>query len=281
MPTLWKRKLDFKKGHGAYGVRARFQIQKLPDSKTPAFHCPLPLSSWYPKRTRRDPYPCGTSLPYVTCLSALVQLPKKPLFPGMGQAAKLGHTPHPPSRYTPTDSLGLRGHRRNPRDPQPFGTFLDFLVEGQVLDSLQTVVEEATERMTATKTEAGVPLVEVQDPIEVPRGGRRAHARPSLSTVHRHRARPSLCTGQPNNYPSSSSSMSDSHSSFTAGCRGSHSWDSDLGAHGMGSLPPMRDRLLLEKNLKRLLKLENRGVRSSAMAQGGRDGPWSRAQGQG
>ncbi|XP_058994784.1 coiled-coil domain-containing protein 116 [Mustela lutreola] len=189
----------------------------------------------------------------------VARLPKKPLFPGMGQAAKLGHTPHPPSRYTPTDSLGLRGHRRNPRDPQPFGTFLDFLVEGQVLDSLQTVVEEATERMTATKTEAGVPLVEVQDPIEVPRGGRRARARPSLSTVHRHRARPSLCTGQPNNYPSSSSSMSDSHSSFTAGCRGSHSWDSDLGARGMGSLPPMRDRLLLEKNLKRLLKLENRG----------------------
>ncbi|XP_032166990.1 coiled-coil domain-containing protein 116 isoform X2 [Mustela erminea] len=189
----------------------------------------------------------------------VARLPKKPLFPGMGQAAKLGHTPHPPSRYTPTDSLGLRGHRRNPRDPQPFGSFLDFLVEGQVLDSLQTVVEEATERMTATKTEAGVPLVEVQDPIEVPRGGRRARARPSLSTVHRHRARPSLCTGQPNNYPSSSSSMSDSHSSFTAGCRGSHSWDSDLGARGMGSLPPMRDRLLLEKNLKRLLKLENRG----------------------
>ncbi|XP_059265903.1 coiled-coil domain-containing protein 116 [Mustela nigripes] len=194
-----------------------------------------------------------------TTYVARVSLPKKPLFPGMGQAAKLGHTPHPPSRYTPTDSLGLRGHRRNPRDPQPFGTFLDFLVEGQVLDSLQTVVEVATERMTATKTEAGVPLVEVQDPIEVPRGGRRARARPSLSTVHRHRARPSLCTGQPNNYPSSSSSMSDSHSSFTAGCRGSHSWDSDLGARGMGSLPPMRDRLLLEKNLKRLLKLENRG----------------------
>ncbi|XP_047554560.1 coiled-coil domain-containing protein 116 isoform X5 [Lutra lutra] len=189
----------------------------------------------------------------------VARLPKKPLFPGMGQAAKLGHTPHPPSRYTPTDSLGLRGHRRNPRDPRPFGTFLDFLVEGQVLDSLQTVVEEATERMTAMKTEAGVPLVEVQDPIEVPRGGRRARARPSLSTVHRHRARPSLCTGQPNNYPSSSSSMSDSHSCFTAGCRGSHSWDSDLGARGMGSLPPMRDRLLLEKNLKRLLKLENRG----------------------
>ncbi|KAF3813736.1 hypothetical protein GH733_018268 [Mirounga leonina] len=185
--------------------------------------------------------------------------PKKPLFPEMGQASKLGHMPHPPSRYTPTDSLRLRGHRRNPRDPRPFGSFLDFLVEGQVLDSLQTVVEEATERMTTMKTEAGVPLVEVQDPIEVPRGGRRVRARPSLSTAHRHRARPSLCTGWPNNYPSSSSSTSDSHSSFTAGWLGSHGQDSDLGTRGKGSLPSMRDRLLLEKNLKRLLKLENRG----------------------
>ncbi|EFB28386.1 hypothetical protein PANDA_015974, partial [Ailuropoda melanoleuca] len=191
--------------------------------------------------------------------SAPVQLPKKPLFPEMGQASKSGHMPHPPSRYTPTDSLGLRGHRRNPRDPRPFGTFLDFLVESQVLDSLQTVVEEATERMTTMKTEAGVPLVEVQDPIEVPRGGQRVRARPSLSTVHQHRARPSLCTGCPNNYPSSSSPMSDSHSSFTAGWLGSPSRHSDLGTQGMGSLPPMRDRLLLEKNLKRLLKLENRG----------------------
>nr|XP_035932338.1 coiled-coil domain-containing protein 116 [Halichoerus grypus]XP_035932341.1 coiled-coil domain-containing protein 116 [Halichoerus grypus] len=185
--------------------------------------------------------------------------PKKPLFPEMGQASKLGHMPHPPSRYTPTDSLRLRGHRRNPRDPRPFGSFLDFLVEGQVLDSLQTVVEEATERMTTMKTEAGVPLVEVQDPIEVPRAGRRVRARPSLSTVHRHRARPSLCTGWPNNYPSSCSSTSDSHSSFTAGRLGSHGQDSDLGTRGKGSLPAMRDRLLLEKNLKRLLKLENRG----------------------
>ncbi|XP_077602007.1 coiled-coil domain-containing protein 116 isoform X3 [Crocuta crocuta] len=42
----------------------------------------------------------------------------------------------------------------------------------RVLDSLQTVVEEATERMITMKTEAGVPLVEVQDPIEVPRGRR-------------------------------------------------------------------------------------------------------------
>ncbi|KAF0872976.1 CC116 protein, partial [Crocuta crocuta] len=185
--------------------------------------------------------------------------PKKPLFPEMGQVSKLGHMPHPPSRYTPTDSSGLRGHRRNPRDPRPFRSFLDFLVEGQVLDSLQTVVEEATERMITMKTEAGVPLVEVQDPIEVPRGRRQVRARPSLSTVHRHRVRPSLCTGQPNNYPSCSSSMSESHSSLTAGWLGSHSQDSDLGARGMGSLPPMRDKLLLEKNLKRLLKLENRG----------------------
>ncbi|XP_004400615.1 PREDICTED: coiled-coil domain-containing protein 116 [Odobenus rosmarus divergens] len=190
---------------------------------------------------------------------ARVSPPKKPLFPEMGQASKLGHMPHPPSRYIPTDSLRLQGHRRNPRDARPFGSFLDFLVECQVLDSLQTVVEEATERVTTMKTAAGVPLVEVQDPIEVPRGGRRVRARPSLSTLHRHRARPSLCTGWPNNYPSSSSSTSDSHSSFTAGWLGSHSQDSDLGTHGKGSLPPMKDRLLLEKNLKRLLKLENRG----------------------
>ena len=47
-----------------------------------------------------------------------------------------------------------------------------------MLESLQTVVEEATERMATVKTEAGVPLVEVQDPVEVPRGGRRARARP-------------------------------------------------------------------------------------------------------
>ncbi|XP_006938793.1 coiled-coil domain-containing protein 116 isoform X1 [Felis catus] len=185
--------------------------------------------------------------------------PKKPLFLEMGQVSKLGHMPHPPSRYTLTDSAGLRGHQQNPRDPRPFGSFLDFLVKGQVLDSLQTVVEEATERMTTMKTEAGVPLVEVQDPIEVPRGRRRVRAQPSLSTMHRHHVRPSLCTGCPNNYPSCSSSMSDSHSSLTAGWLGSHSQDSDLGTRGMGSLPPMRDKLLLEKNLKRLLKLKNRG----------------------
>uniref|UniRef100_A0A8C8XIE7 Coiled-coil domain containing 116 n=1 Tax=Panthera leo TaxID=9689 RepID=A0A8C8XIE7_PANLE len=189
----------------------------------------------------------------------VARLPKKPLFLEMGQVSKLGHMPHPPSRYTLTDSSGLRGHQQNPRDPRPFGNFLDFLVKGQVLDSLQTVVEEATERMTTMKTEAGVPLVEVQDPIEIPRGRRRVRAQPSLSTMHWHRVRPSLCTGCPNNYPSCSSSMSDSHNSLTAGWLGSHSQDSDLGIHGMGSLPPMRDKLLLEKNLKRLLKLENRG----------------------
>lgn len=208
-----------------------------------------------------------------------MQPPKKPLFLEMGQVSKLGHMPHPPSRYTLTDSAGLRGHQQNPRDPRPFGSFLDFLVKGQVLDSLQTVVEEATERMTTMKTEAGVPLVEVQDPIEVPRGRRRVRAQPSLSTMHRHHVRPSLCTGCPNNYPSCSSSMSDSHSSLTAGWLGSHSQDSDLGTRGMGSLPPMRDKLLLEKNLKRLLKLKNRGVRSRAMAQGRQDGPQSRTQG--
>ncbi|XP_058388283.1 LOW QUALITY PROTEIN: coiled-coil domain-containing protein 116 [Diceros bicornis minor] len=194
-----------------------------------------------------------------TAAVARVQPPKKPLFPEMGQASKLCHMPHPPSTYGPSGSSGLRGHRRNPRDARPFGSFLDFLVEGQVLDSLQTVVEEATERMATVKTEAGVPLVEVQDPIEVPRGGRRVRARPSLSTVHRHRAQPSLCTGCPNNYPSCSSSMSNSHSSFTPGWLGSHGRDSELGARGLGPLPPMRDKLLLEKNLKRLLRLESRG----------------------
>jgi hypothetical protein len=32
----------------------------------------------------------------------------------------------------------------------------------------------------------------------------------------------------------------------------------------------MRDKLLLEKNLKRLLRLENKGVRSGAMAKASR-----------
>ncbi|XP_004063146.1 coiled-coil domain-containing protein 116 isoform X2 [Gorilla gorilla gorilla] len=186
--------------------------------------------------------------------SARVQLPKKPLIPEMRPACKPGRVPHPPSTC---GSSALQGQRRNKRHPQPFGHFLDFLTESQVLDSLETVVEKATERMAAMKTEAGVPLVEVQDPVEVPSGGRRAHARPSLSTVHRHRVRPTLCTGHPNNYPSSSSSMSNCHSSLMAGCLGSHSRDSDLGAQG--SLPPVRDKLLLEKNLKRLLQLERKG----------------------
>ncbi|XP_032954319.1 coiled-coil domain-containing protein 116 [Rhinolophus ferrumequinum] len=192
-----------------------------------------------------------------TTYLARVQPPKKPAFPEMRQASKLGHMPHPPSKYSP--SSALHKHHRNWRDPRPFGTFLDFLVKGQVLDSLQTVVDKATERIATMKTEAGVPLVEVQDPVEVPAGGRRVRARPSLSTMHRHLVRPSLCTGNPNNYPSCSSSMSDSHSNFTAGWHGSHSRDSDLGYNGLGPLPPMKDKLLQEKSLKRLLQLENRG----------------------
>ncbi|XP_059751240.1 coiled-coil domain-containing protein 116 [Balaenoptera ricei] len=193
-----------------------------------------------------------------TTYVARVQPPKKSLFPEMGQASKLGHTPHPTSMHGASGSSGLRSHCRNPKGPRPFRSFLDFLVEGQVLDSLQTVVEEATERMATVKTEAGVPLVEVEDPMEVPRGGRRARARPILRTVHQRCTRPSLCLGRPNNYPSCSSSMSDSHSSFTANWPGSHSWDSNLGARSLGALPPMKDKLLLETNLKRLLQLENR-----------------------
>lgn len=162
-----------------------------------------------------------------------------------------------------------QGHQQNPLRPQAFGSFLDFLTEGQVLDSLQTVVEQATERLAAMKTEDGVPLVDIQDPVEVPSGRQRARARPSINTVHRHRARPTLCAGHPNNYPSCSSSMSDSHSSITAGWLGSHSQDSDPGARRIGSLPPVRDKLLLEKNLKRLLRLENKGVRSVVMAKAG------------
>ncbi|XP_053445495.1 coiled-coil domain-containing protein 116 [Nycticebus coucang] len=185
-----------------------------------------------------------------------VQPPKKSVFLDMGPTSKLGREPHPPSTYA---SPALRCHRQKRTSPQPFGSFLDFLTEGQVLESLQTVVEEAAERMAAMKTEAGLPLVEVQDPMEMPSVRHRVHARPSLKTVHRHRAQPSLCMGRPNNYPSCSSSMSDSQSSLMAGCLGSHSRDSDLGAHGLGSLPPMRDKLLLEKNLKRLLRLENKG----------------------
>nr|KAF6311625.1 coiled-coil domain containing 116 [Pipistrellus kuhlii] len=193
-----------------------------------------------------------------------VHPPKRPPFLRTGPAPNLGHVPHPPSMYGPSGSSGLRSHRGSTRDPRPFGNFLDFLVEGQVLESLQRVVEEATERMMAAKTETGEPLVEVQDPlVEVPRGGRRARARPSLSTVHRHHAQPSLCIGHPNNYPSCSSSVTDSHSNVTAGFPGAHGRDSDLGYRGLGPLPPIRDRLLQEKSLKRLLRLENKGKRLS------------------
>lgn len=168
--------------------------------------------------------------------------------------------------YGPSGSSGLRSHRGSTRDPRPFGSFLDFLVEGQVLESLQRVVEEATERMVTMKTETGAPLVDVQDPVEMPRGGRRVRARPSLNTVHRHHVQPSLCIGHPNNYPSCSSSMSDSHSNATVGYPGSHGRDSDLGYRGLGPLPPIRDKLLQEKSLKRLVRLENRGVRCGALA---------------
>ncbi|XP_005391762.1 PREDICTED: coiled-coil domain-containing protein 116 [Chinchilla lanigera] len=185
---------------------------------------------------------------------ARVPPPKKPLLPEMGPAFKLGRVPHPPSV---DGNSAHRGRCQTPKRPQPFGGFLDFLTEGQVLDSLQTVVEEATERIATMKTEAGVPLVEVQDSVEVPSGKRQVRARPSFSTVKRHRVRPSLCTGYPNNYPSCSSSMSDS--SLTAGCLGPQGRDSDLGHRGLGTLPPMKNRLLLEKNLKRLLQLENKG----------------------
>ncbi|XP_027626504.1 coiled-coil domain-containing protein 116 [Tupaia chinensis] len=184
----------------------------------------------------------------------------------MRPAPKLSRVPHPPSTYA--------GHRRNRRGLQPFRSFLDFLTEGQVLDSLQTVVEKATERMATVKTDAGVPLLEVQDPVEVLRGGRRARARPSQGTMHRHRVRPNLCTGHPNNYPSCSSSTSGSHSSRTAGFLGAPCWDSDLAARGAGSLPSMGDRLLLEKNLKRLQRLENKGKGRNRSWSQGDSLPW-------
>ncbi|XP_066870767.1 coiled-coil domain-containing protein 116 [Kogia breviceps] len=209
-----------------------------------------------------------------TTYVARVQPPKKSLFPEMGQASKLGHTPHPTSTHGPSGTSGLHSHRRNPKGPRPFRSFLDFLDEGQVLDSLQMVVEEATEHMATVKTEAGVPLVEVEDPMEVPRGGRRARARPILSTVHRHCTRPSLCMGRPNNYPSCSSSMSDSHTSFRANWSGFRSWDCNLGARSLGALPPMKDKLLLEKNLKRLLQLENRGKGLGQSCPHGDSLPW-------
>nr|XP_021501607.1 coiled-coil domain-containing protein 116 isoform X2 [Meriones unguiculatus] len=187
----------------------------------------------------------------------MARLPKKHhLLPEMGPTYNLGRVPHPASMNRSSEH---QGHQQNPRPPQSFGSFLDFLTEGQILDSLQTVVEQATERVAAMKTEAGVPLVDLQEPVEVRSGRHRARARPRISTVHRHRAQPTLCAGQPNNYPSCSSSMSDFHSSVKASRLGSHSQDSDPAAHSLGSLPPMKDKLLLEKNLKRLLRLENKG----------------------
>ncbi|XP_051682691.1 coiled-coil domain-containing protein 116 isoform X1 [Oryctolagus cuniculus] len=187
--------------------------------------------------------------PYV----ARVQSLKKPPLPQMGSARV------PPPRFTQGTSA-QPGPHRDTKGPQSFGSFLDFLTEGQVLESLQTVVEEATERMATMKTGAGVPLVEVRDPVVEPAsGGRRPRARPTWSTVCRNRAQPSLCVGRPNNYPSRSSSVSDSRSSLTAGWLGSHGQGSDLGARGSGSLPPLKDRLLLEQSLKRLLKLERKG----------------------
>ena len=45
---------------------------------------------------------------------------------------------------------------------------------------------------------------------------------------------------------------------------GCHSRDSDLGARGLGRLPPVTDQLLLEKSLRRLMQLESRGVRPGA-----------------
>ncbi|EGW09579.1 Coiled-coil domain-containing protein 116 [Cricetulus griseus] len=188
----------------------------------------------------------------MTSLSVQMQLPKKHRLPGREPTFKSGHVPHLPSMYRYSEH---QGQQQNLRPPQVFGTFLDFLTEGQVLDSLQTVVEKATEHLAATKTEAGVPLVDIQDPLEAP-SDRRTRAR---RTVHRHHARPTLCAGHPNNYPSCSSSMSDSHSSISAGWLGSHNQDTAPGPRGIGSLPPMRDKLLLEKNLKRLLRLENKG----------------------
>ncbi|XP_051006359.1 coiled-coil domain-containing protein 116 [Acomys russatus] len=188
----------------------------------------------------------------------MAPMPRKHLLPEMGPTYNLGRVPYLPSLSRCSEH---QGHQQPLRPPQAFGSFLDFLTEGQVLDSLQTVVEQATERVAAMKTEAGVPLIDVQDPVEVPSGRHRARARLRANTVGRHRAQPTLCAGQPNNYPSCSSSVSDFHSGVKAGGLDSHSQDSDPGARGIGSLPPMRDKLLLEKNLKRLLQLESKGVR--------------------
>ncbi|KAM6155709.1 coiled-coil domain-containing protein 116 [Rhynchocyon petersi] len=205
-----------------------------------------------------------------TSFMARVQPSRKPLFPEMRTTCKLGYEHHPPSKYGPAGSSMLRGNRRTTWDSQPFGSFLDFLVEGQVLDSLQTVVEEATERMAAMRTKAGEPLVEVQDPLQEPSSRRRPRARPSLSTVHRHRTQPSLCIGHLNNYPSCSSSTSDFHRSFSVGGLGLRNCECDRGYHGPGFLPPVKDKQLLERSLKHLLQLENKGVRSGAMVSEGK-----------
>ncbi|XP_012886971.1 PREDICTED: coiled-coil domain-containing protein 116 [Dipodomys ordii] len=179
---------------------------------------------------------------------------KKPLLPERRPASKRGRMPPPPSL---DGGSAHRSRRLDPTCPQAFGGFLDFLTEGQILDSLQLVVEQATERMAAMKTNTGVPLVEVQDPVEAPTPVQRPRTRPSFSTVHKHRAQPTLCTGYLNNYPSCSSSVSDSRNSLKAGWLGFR--DGDLDGQGLGSLPPVKDKLLLEKSLKRLQRLENKG----------------------
>ncbi|XP_012787932.2 coiled-coil domain-containing protein 116 [Sorex araneus] len=196
-----------------------------------------------------------------TMYMARVRPSKKPPSQEMGQTYNLDYMPHPPSTCDPTGSPRFHSHNSNWKGPQPFGSFLDFLVEGQVLDSLQTVVEKATDRMASLKTEAGVPLVEVQDPAEEPYSKRHSRSRPRKRMAHQHQGQPSLCTGRPNNYPSCSSSASGSHNSSKADRMGSYYWDSNLSACNLGSLPPIKDRLLLEQNLKRLQRLENKGKR--------------------
>ncbi|XP_055976782.1 coiled-coil domain-containing protein 116 [Sorex fumeus] len=196
-----------------------------------------------------------------TMYMARVRPSKKALSQETGQAYNLDYVPHPPSTCDPMGSPRFHSHNSSRKDPQSFGSFLDFLVEGQVLDSLQTVVEKATDRMASLKTEAGVPLVEVQDPEEEPHSRRHSRARPRKSMAHQHRGQPSLCTGRPNNYPSCSSSASGSHNSSKADRMGTYYWESSRSAYNLGPLPPIKDSLLLERNLKRLQRLENKGKR--------------------
>ncbi|XP_006894668.1 PREDICTED: coiled-coil domain-containing protein 116 [Elephantulus edwardii] len=184
---------------------------------------------------------------------------RKPLFPEMGPTSKLGRELHSLPTYGPPNSSVLRGHQQTAWGSQPFSSFLDFLVEGQVLDSLQTVVEEATEHMTAMRTQAGEPLLEVQDPLKELSSRCRLRVRPSLSTVHRHRTQPTLCTGRLNNYPSCSSSTSNSYCSVSADRLDLCSRNNDRGVHGIGALPPVKDKQLLERSLKHLLRMENKG----------------------